>query len=74
MTRSPLLSTLSPAATAIRQAVADVFAASPAPPTTENVAAAVLRAAADSVHHNWDGCECVDHLMALAAELEGSSG
>lgn len=62
-----------PAAQAIRQAVADVFACSPSPPTTEDVAAAVLRAAADSVHHSWDGCECVDHLVRLAAELEGSS-
>jgi hypothetical protein len=33
--------------------------------------AAALRAAADQVHHHWDGMECVDHLCAIAAELEG---
>lgn len=32
--------------------------------------AAVLRAAADQVHHHWDGMECVDYLCAIAAELE----
>ena len=32
--------------------------------------AAALRAAADQVDHHWDGAECVDHLIALANELE----
>lgn len=32
--------------------------------------AAALRAAADQVDHHWDGAECVDHLVALANELE----
>lgn len=32
--------------------------------------AAALRAAADQVYHHWDGAECVDHLIALANELE----
>jgi len=32
--------------------------------------AAALRAAADQVHHHWDGMECVDYLCAIAAELE----
>jgi hypothetical protein len=34
--------------------------------------AAALRAAADQVHHHWDGIECVDYLCAIAAELEGA--
>lgn len=62
----------SPAVQAIRQAVDAVFARSPVPPTTEEVAAAVLRAAADPMKHHWDGAECVDHLQAIAAELEGA--
>ena len=33
-------------------------------------AAAALRAAADQVHHHWDGMECVDYLCAIATELE----
>ena len=33
-------------------------------------AAAALRAAADQVHHHWDGMECIDYLCAIAAELE----
>jgi hypothetical protein len=32
--------------------------------------AGALRAAADQVHHHWDGMECVDYLCAIAAELE----
>jgi hypothetical protein len=32
--------------------------------------AAALRAAADQVHHHWDGMECVDYLCAIATELE----
>lgn len=32
--------------------------------------AAALRAAADQVNHHWDGMGCVDHLCAIAAELE----
>ena len=36
--------------------------------------AAALRAAADQVEHHWDGMECVDHLQAIAAELEGHHG
>ena len=35
------------------------------------LAAAALRAAADQVEHHWDGMECVDYLLAIAAELEG---
>lgn len=34
---------------------------------------AALRAAADGVQHHWDGMECVDHLQAIAAELEGAT-
>jgi hypothetical protein len=38
---------------------------------SREIAAAALRAAADQVHHHWDGMECVDYLCAIAAELEG---
>lgn len=62
---------LSSSVEAIRNAVDAVFSCSPAPPTTEDVAAAVLRAAADRIEHHWDGAECVDHLQSLATELEG---
>lgn len=36
--------------------------------------AAALRAVADRIEHHWDGAECVDHLQAIAAELEGADG
>ena len=36
------------------------------------IVAAALRAAADQVCHEWDGMECVDHLVAIAAELEST--
>lgn len=62
---------LTPAATAIRQAVEAVFAISPAPPTTEDVAAAVLRAGAAQLMDSGGDRKCVDCLMRLAAELEG---
>jgi len=65
---------LSPAAQAIRQAVADVFALSPAPPTTEDVAAAVLRAGAAQLMDSGGDRKCVDYLMRLAAELEAGHG
>jgi len=35
------------------------------------ILSAALRAAADQVHHHWDGAECVDYLCAIATELEG---
>jgi hypothetical protein len=38
----------------------------------EEMLAAALRAAADQVHHHWDGMECVDHLCAIAAELDNT--
>jgi hypothetical protein len=37
---------------------------------SREIAAAALCAAADQVHHHWDGMECVDYLCAIAAELE----
>jgi hypothetical protein len=37
---------------------------------SREIAAAALRAAADQMHHHWDGMECVDYLCAIAAELE----
>lgn len=48
------------------------FAASPAAPTTGDIAAAVLWAASEGLEHHWDGAECVDHLQALAAQLNGT--
>ena len=62
---------LSPAVQAIREAVDAVFARSPAPPTTEDVAAAVLRAAAEHVIGSTHDYE---RVMAIAAELEGHHG
>lgn len=56
---------LSPAAQSVLDAV-------PPFPIHEQAIAAVLRAAADQVEHHWDGMECVDHLQAIAAELEGA--
>jgi hypothetical protein len=32
--------------------------------------AAALRAAADHIHHDWSGFNCVDALCEIAAELE----
>ena len=72
----------SPAAQAIRAAVDAVFASSPVPPTTEEVAAAVLRALADHRSPAWDGgplCHWSPsiwtrrELRHIAAELEGST-
>jgi hypothetical protein len=57
---------LSPAA----QAVLNGFRAVPTLMDGPSIAGA-LRAAADQVHHHWDGMECVDYLCAIAAELEG---
>lgn len=37
---------------------------------SREIATAALRAAADHVHHHWDGMECVDYLCAIATELE----
>ncbi len=59
---------LSPAARAIREAVNAVFARSPVPPTTEDVAAAVLRAASTTLTN----ARAADALRANAAELEGN--
>lgn len=43
-------------------------------PVYKQCIAAALRAAADQMEHHWDGMECVDHLQAIAAELEISNG
>jgi hypothetical protein len=58
---------LSPAAQAVLDAVEDDCIH---PTDLHRIAAAALRAAADQVHHHWDGAECVDHLVALANALE----
>jgi hypothetical protein len=55
---------LSPAASAVRHAA--LYAG----PELEGRIAAALRAVADQVNHHWDGMECVDELLAIAAELE----
>lgn len=57
---------------AIRAAIERCFEASPAPPTMDDIAAAVLWAVSEGIEHHWDGAECVDHLQALAAELNGT--
>jgi hypothetical protein len=66
---------LSPAAQAVRDAAFSAYwsAEQEAPNDAHVIAAAALRAAADQVHHHWDGAECVDHLCAIAAELEAPS-
>lgn len=38
-----------------------------------NAIAAALRAAADHIHHDWSGFNCVDALCEIAAELEGAN-
>jgi hypothetical protein len=68
---SSSMTDLSPAA----QQVLDAFMDSPVDAgnyyaTRSRQIAAALRAAADQVHHHWDGMECVDYLCAIAAELE----
>ena len=35
-----------------------------------NFAALILRSVAETIYHDWDGWECVDHLQALANELQ----
>ena len=55
---------LSPAAQAVLRAAGD------SEPGIYATIVAALRAAADQVEHHWDGMECVDHLQAIAAELE----
>jgi len=39
-----------------------------------NFAATIIRSVAETICHDWDGWECVDHLQALANELQGTSG
>jgi hypothetical protein len=60
---------LSPQARAVLNAADSVF--DEAGTTNQGIAAA-LRAAADQAHHHWDGMECVDHLCAIAAELDNT--
>jgi len=56
----------------ILAAIDACFAASPAPPTSGDLAAAVLRAAAERIERLPSGADCADYLEALAAELEGT--
>ena len=65
---------LSPDAQAVLDAFLNGYACKPscnvAFEADRNGIAAALRAAADQVHHHWDGMECVDYLCAIATELE----
>ena len=49
------------------------IAASSVPPTSENLAAAVLRAAAEQIERLPTGADCADYLEAIAAELEANA-
>ena len=68
MTDTPNRPPLSPAAWQVHSA------ASVAKDHCENPIAAALLAVADQVEHYWDGTDCIDHLRAIAAELEGTNG
>ena len=71
VTEVKTLTDLSPAA----QAVLDAYENSPQTGFClgeQKALAAALRALADQVCHEWDGMECVDHLVAIAAELESA--
>ena len=59
--------------TPILQAIDACLTASPAPPTSGDLAAAVIRAAAEQIERLPSGADCADHLEALAAELEGTN-
>lgn len=70
----------SPITRAIRAAIEVEFARSPAPPSIDDIAAAVLRALADHQTPAWDGgplCHWTptphtrQELRNIAAELEG---
>lgn len=63
---------MSPVAQSILAAIERCIQASPAPPTTGDIAAAALWAVSEGIEHHWDGAECVDVLQALAAELNGT--
>lgn len=56
----------------ILQAIDACLKASPAPPTSGDLAAAVLRAAVEQIEHLRDGADCADHLEALADALENT--
>ena len=64
------MTNLSPAAQAVLDAVDQVPRVLNCTQDHPLFAAAALRAAADQVNHHWDGMECVDHLCAIATELE----
>jgi hypothetical protein len=57
---------------AILAAIDDRLAASPVPPTSGNLAATVLRAAAELIERLPTGADCADYLESLAVELEAS--
>ena len=58
--------------TAILAAIDACIAASPVPPTSGNLAATVLRAAAELIERLPTGADCADYLEALAVELEAA--
>lgn len=61
-----------PDPTPILAAIDHCFATSPAPPTSGDLGAAVLRAAVEQIAHLRDGADCADHLERLAEALEGA--
>jgi hypothetical protein len=63
-----------PDPTPILQAFEACFTASPVPPTSGDLAAAVLRAASEQLEHLRNAADCADHLEALADALEGTDG
>jgi NAD(P)H-dependent FMN reductase len=64
---------LSPAAQAIVNAAMEAGGGyGYATPVLHARIAAVLRAAADHIDHDWSAFNCVDALYEIAAELEGA--
>jgi hypothetical protein len=65
---STFMSELSPAARATLDAVAALYDSDI--PEDREIMIATLRAAANHIHHDWSGFNCVDALCEIAAELE----
>ena len=38
-----------------------------------NFAAMIIRSVAETIYHDWNGFECVNHLQELANELQDTS-
>jgi len=59
--------------TPILQAIDAYLSASCAPPTSGDLAAAVIRATAELIERLPTGADCADYLEALAVELEANA-